>query len=277
MAVVRKPFFKPYRILLYFALVSSSLIMLFPLYWVVVTSFKLEEFVFASPPQWFPDPYTLQNYIAVIVKHSFGKYMFNSLLVATSVTFAHVCFDTMAGYAFAKLHFWGRNTIFFILLITLMVPFQVNLIPIYRMMSSAHLLNTYWALILPNMTSVFGIFLVRQYMLSLPNELIESARIDGCSEFGIFWKIIFPQCTPIIATLVIFTFMGAWNDFIWARIAISNESLFTLPLGLANLQAKNTSMWGQNMAGTVFAALPLICVFLIFQKRFYRRNDSGCG
>jgi multiple sugar transport system permease protein len=191
------------------------------------------------------------------------------------VTLAHVFFDTLAGYAFGKLRFPGRDIIFFIMLLALMVPFQVNIIPIYKIMASFHWIDTYWALIIPNLTSVFGIFLMRQFMLSIPNDLMDAARIDGCSEFGVFRRVALPLAIPGIATLIIFTFMGVWNDFLWPRLVINSEKLFTLPLGLAMLQMKNTSNQAQIMAGTVLTALPMIIVFLFMQRQFIEGMTAG--
>jgi ABC-type glycerol-3-phosphate transport system permease component len=261
--------------LLYTALVATSLLMLVPFYWTVTTSFKMEQFVFASPPQWWPDPFTLENYYHVLTRISFPRYLFNSVFVAVAATLGHVFFDTLAGYSFAKLRFPGRDQLFFILLLGLMVPFQVNLIPLYRIMASFQWLDHYAALIVPQMTSIFGIFLMRQFMNTIPDELLDAARIDGCNEINVFLRVVFPLSLPGIATLVIFTFMDIWNAFLWPRLVISSEKMFTLPLGLAQLQARNTSTWGQIMAGTVLTALPMIVVFLLMQRQFISGMTEG--
>jgi multiple sugar transport system permease protein len=181
----------------------------------------------------------------------------------------------LAAYAFAKLVFPGRDHIFFIMLLALMVPFQVNLIPLYKIMATLHWTDTYLALIVPNLTSIFGIFLMRQFMMTIPNELLDAARIDGCSEFGVFRRVVLPLALPGIATLIIFTFMGTWNDFLWPRIVTNTEKLFTLPVGLAQLQMKNTSNVAQIMAGTVLTALPMIIVFLFMQRQFIEGMTAG--
>jgi len=263
------------RLLLYLALIVSSILMIVPFYWSVGTSFKLERFVFTNPPQWWPNPLTLQSYINILTRIHFLNFFLNSVFVSTAVTLGHVFFDTLAAYAFAKLVFPGRDKIFFIMLLALMVPFQVNLIPMYRIMVILHWTDSFLALIVPSLTSVFGIFLMRQFMMSIPSELLDAARIDGCNEFGVFWRVMFPLCLPGIATLVIFTFMGVWNDFLWPRIVINSEKLFTLPLGLAQLQMKNTSNQSQIMAGTVLTALPMILVFLFMQRRFIEGMTAG--
>lgn len=265
------------RILLYAVLITTSILMIIPFYWTLSTSFKLEQNVFANPPQWIPNPFTLANFDKVINSPNihFFHYLANSIFIASVVTLAHVFFDTLAGYAFGKLRFPGRDLIFFIMLMALMVPFQTNIIPIYKIMASLHMIDTYWALIIPNLTSIFGIFLMRQFMMSVPNDLLDAARIDGCSEFGVFRRVALPLAIPGIATLVIFTFMGVWNDFLWPRLVINSEKLFTLPLGLAMLQMKNTSNQAQIMAGTVLTALPMIIVFLFMQRQFIEGMTAG--
>lgn len=263
------------RFCLYLALIVSSFLMVIPFYWSVGSSLKLEQFVFASPPQWWPNPLTLTNYVSVFTKIHFYRYFFNSVFVSVVTTLAHVFFDTLAAYAFAKLSFPGRNKLFFFMLLGLMVPFQVNLIPLYRIMAGLGWTNTYLALIVPNLTSIFGIFMMRQFLMSIPNDLLDAGRIDGCTEFGVFTRIVLPLAIPGIATLTILTFMGTWNDFLWPRIVTSSEALFTLPVGLAQLQMKNTSNEAQIMAGTVLTALPMILVFLFMQRQFIEGMTVG--
>jgi multiple sugar transport system permease protein len=263
------------RFMLYAVLIISSILMIIPFYWSVGTSLKLEQFVFSSPPQWIPSPITLANYIHVLTRIPFLRYFANSVVVSLVTTLGHVFFDTLAAYAFAKLTFPGRDKIFFIMLLALMVPFQVNLIPLYKIMATLHWTDTYLALIVPNLTSIFGIFLMRQFMMTIPNELLDAARIDGCSEFGVFRKVALPLALPGIATLIIFTFMGTWNDFLWPRIVTKTEKLYTLPVGLAQLQMKNTSNVAQIMAGTVLTALPMIIVFLFMQRQFIEGMTAG--
>jgi ABC-type glycerol-3-phosphate transport system permease component len=263
------------RGLLYLVLIASSLMMIVPFYWSVGTSLKLEQFVFASPPQWWPAPLSIQSYVNILTRIPFLSYFSNSVFVALVTTLGHVFFDTLAAYAFAKLKFPGRDRIFFLFLLVLMVPGQVNLIPVYRIMASLHWIDTYLALIVPNLTSVFGIFMMRQFLMSIPNELLDSGRIDGCNEFQVFYKIALPLAIPGIATLVILTFMDRWNDFLWPRIVLNSEKLFTLPVGLAQLQMKNTSNVAQIMAGTVLTALPMIIVFLFMQRQFIEGMTAG--
>jgi len=263
------------RLLAYLILIASSILMIIPFYWSVGTSLKLERFVFATPPQWWPTPLTLTNYIHVLTRIPFPRYFYNSVVVAICTTLGNVFFDTLAAYAFAKLTFPGRDRIFFIFLLVLMVPSQVNLIPMYRIMTALHWTDTYLALIVPNLTSVFGIFMMRQFLMSIPDDLLDAARIDGCSEYKVFNKVVLPLAIPGVATLIILTFMGTWNDFLWPRIVTNTERLFTLPVGLAQLQMKNTSNVAQIMAGTVLTALPMIIVFLFMQRQFIEGMTAG--
>jgi ABC-type glycerol-3-phosphate transport system permease component len=269
------------RTILYAALIITSLAMIGPFYWAFATSFKPSGDVFASPPKLIPNPWTVQNYRDVFTLLPFPRYFLNSVIVTGTIVALNVVFDTAAAYAFAKLRFPGRNALFFLLLITLMVPFQVNLIPLYRLMVALHNISpllgvdTYSALILPGMIQVFGIFLMRQFLQSIPDEILESARVDGASEFMILRKIVFPIAAPGMAALAIFVFLGAWNDFLWPLIVTNSDSIRTLPVGLALLARKNTVNWGDTMAGTVLAAAPLIVVFLILQRRFIEGLTTG--
>jgi multiple sugar transport system permease protein len=277
----RRPRHPARRTILYTALIVTSLLMIGPFYWALATSFKPSADVFASPPKLIPDPWTLQNYRNVFTLLPFPRYFLNSVLVTSAIVGLNIVFDTSAAYAFAKLRFPGRNVLFFLLLITLMVPFQVNLIPLYRMMVGLHKFNshlgidTYSVLILPGMIQVFGIFLMRQFLQSIPDEILESARVDGASEFRILRTIVFPIALPGMATLAIFTFLGAWNDFLWPLVSISTDQIRTLPVGLALLARKNTVNWGDTMAGTALAAAPMIVVFLVLQRRFIEGLTAG--
>jgi multiple sugar transport system permease protein len=255
--------------------------MLGPFFWTLSTSFKPSADVFASPPKIIPNPWTVENYRFVLSDLSFTRYFFNSVIVTGSIVGLNVVLGTAAAYAFAKLRFPGRNALFFLLLVTLMVPFQVNLIPLFRMMVALHNLNShlgvdsYSGLILPGMVQVFGIFLMRQFLQSIPDEVLESARVDGASEFRILRSIVFPMAAPGMATLAIFVFLEAWNDFLWPLIVISDDAHKTLTLGLAALETKNTTNWGSVMAGTALTAVPLILVFLVLQRRFIEGLTAG--
>ncbi len=264
------------RGMVYALLVASSLVMLFPFYWPVTNSLKLEGGILASPPQWWPSPLVLRNY-PKLFQHmpNFSAFFLNSVFVSLAVTVGQAFFSTLAGYAFAKLRFPGRDAIFFVLLFGLMVPFQVNLIPMYKIMDGLGWLNTYKALIIPDMLSIMNVFLMRQFMKSIPDELFDAARIDGCGEFAVFWKVALPLALPGAATLVIFAFMNSWNSFLWPRIVTSSERLFTLPIGLTQLQLRNTINTGEILAGTTLVALPMIVVFLFMQRQFIEGMTAG--
>lgn len=269
------------RTVLYLTLIGTSLLMVGPFYWALATSFKPSADVFASPPKWIPNPWTLDNYRDVFTLLPFPRYLLNSVIVTSAIVGLNVVFDTGAAYAFAKLRFPGRDVLFFLLLITLMVPFQVNLIPLYRIMVALHKIDphlgvdTYSAMILPGMIQVFGIFLMRQFIRSIPDEILESARVDGASELKILRRIVVPLAAPGMATLAIFTFLGAWNDFLWPLLVTNSDQIRTLPVGLALLARKNTVNWGDTMAGTALAAGPMILVFLFLQRRFIEGLTAG--
>ena len=269
------------RYLFYGIAIVTSAIMIGPLYWMLATSFKVPSGVFAAPPQWIPSPWTLANYQDVFTLLPFARYFLNSVVVTGAIVVLNIIFDLAAAYAFAKLRFPGRDFLFFTLLITLMVPFQVNLIPLFRIMVSLHQVspvlgvNTYFGLIAPSAIQVFGIFLLRQFIRSIPDEILDCARVDGASEFAILRSIVFPLAVPGLATLAIFTFLGAWNDFLWPLLITQTDQMRTLPVGLALLARRQEINWGDTMAGTAITALPMIAVFLVLQRRFIEGLTQG--
>ena len=269
----------PRRVLLYGVLVAAAAAMVIPFYWTVSTSFKLPGDVFSG--NLIPDPFTLQNYEDVFRRLPFDRYFINSVIVTALIVGLNVVFGTAAAYAFAKLRFPGRDLLFFLLLLTLMVPFQVNLIPLYRIMVELHKVapmigvDTYFGIVAPGAIQVFGIFLMRQFLRSIPDEVLESARMDGASEWRILRSIVFPLAAPGMATLAIFTFVAAWNDFLWPLVVTNSDSMRTLPVGLALLARRNTVVWGQTMAGTVIAVAPMVIVFLFLQRRFIEGLTAG--
>jgi ABC-type glycerol-3-phosphate transport system permease component len=277
----RRPRHPVRRTALYLALVLTSFVMIGPFYWTLATSLKPASDVFASPPKWIPNPWTLTYYKNVFTLLPFGRYFMNSVVVTALIVGLNVVFDTAAAYAFAKLRFPGRDVLFFLLLITLMVPYQVSLIPLFRIMVSLHNINphlgvnTYSGIVMPTAIQVFGLFLMRQFIASIPDEVLESARVDGASEFRILRSVVFPLAAPGIATLAIFTFLEAWNDFLWPFIVINSDQMRTLPVGLALLQQKQTTNWGNLTAGTVVASAPMILIFLLLQRRFIEGLTAG--
>lgn len=201
--------------------------------------------------------------------------MINSLVVTLGVTVWHVIFDSLSGYAFAKRNFPLRNVFFWMILSTLMIPPQVTLIPVYLLAQNFEMLDTLWALIVPGTAAVFGIFLMRQYIQTLPRELEEAARMDGCSELEVFWRIILPLCKPALATLAIFTFVRFWNDFLWPVVALNKPQNYTLTVGIANMQGEFLTDWGIIFSGAALSAVPMIVFFLAFQNYFLEGVRMG--
>jgi multiple sugar transport system permease protein len=243
---------------------------LVPFLWMVSTSLKPEEGIFSIPPQIIPWPVTFEYYKDLFEKIKFFVFFGNSLFVALSITGLNLILNSLAAYAFAKHKFPGREKIFTLLLLTMMVPGQVSMMPVFLILKSLHLLNTFTGLIIPGSTSVFGIFLMRQFMKGIPNEILESARMDGCGEFRILWSIVLPLCRPALATMTIFTFMGAWNEFLWPLIIMTKESKYTLPVALANLNGQQNTEWGLLMAGSLVVILPILIMFIMMQKYFVK-------
>jgi multiple sugar transport system permease protein len=254
------------KTVLHIILVGGLILTLTPFFWMIATSFKTKAGMFAMPPQWIPKDPTISHYRDLFEKVNFFRHFINSTIVAFAVTFFGLFLNSLAGFAFAKYKFPGRDRIFAILIIALMVPGQVTMMPVFLILKKFGLINSYWGLIVTGTVSVYSIFLVRQFVQTIPNELIESARIDGCSEFGIYWKIIIPLCKPVLATLGIFTFMASWNSFLWPLIVMIKEEMYTLPVALANLNGQHATDYGLLMAGAVVVVIPVIIGFLFAQK-----------
>ncbi len=273
----------PWRVALITILVVSCVVTLAPFAWTIATSLKRPEDVFAPGSGLIPHPATLAGYRDVFTLVPFGHYLRNSVVVSIAIVGCNVLFDTAAAYAFAKLEFPGKSVLFGLLLVTLMVPMQVNLIPLYRIMVELHGVsphlgaNTLSGVILPSAVQVFGIFLMRQFFASIPDSILEAARIDGAGELTILRRIVFPLAAPGIATLTIFTFLSAWNDFLWPLIVGGTDASRTLPVGLALLARKNTINWPDTMAGAVITALPMIVIFVAMQRRFIEGLTAGSG
>lgn len=250
------------------ALVIGALLVVFPLVWMLSVSFMPRGAASAYPPPLLPPDPTLENYRILFTNHAAGRYMFNSALVATCATAISLVLNTMAGYAFAKLRFAGRERVFQILLGALVIPAQVTMIPLFAIVKSMGLVSTYGGVIIPTMTSVFGIFLIRQYAMSLPDELLEAARMDGASEWRIFRSIVVPLLTPILVTLGILTFLATWNDFMWPLIVLTEQKLHTLPVALAGLSREHVQDNELMMAGAVITVVPVLALFLALQRYY---------
>ena len=254
----------------YLTLILIAISMLYPFFAMVNLSFVNNNEIFLNTGKILHTNFTLENYRNVFREIPLSVYFFNSLLVALITTVGHVIFASMAGYAFARLNFKYKNAIFLAILITMLVPPQVNIIPLFFLMREFHLINTYQALILPALFGGFGVFLMRQYFLGLPKDLEESAKIDGCNLFQTFFKIALPLALPTIATLAIFTFVTSWNSFMWPLILTNTESMRTLPVGLAIYKGsfRQLTLWGNLLACSVICTVPVIGVFLLGKKYF---------
>ncbi len=253
------------KILLLIFVVVTSAAMLGPFLWMLSSSFKPISEIRRFPPTWIPENFTFANYPGVLKAVPFARFFFNSLFVATVVVTVCLFTSSLAGFAFSKYSFRGRDAMFLIVLSTMMIPFQVIIIPLYILMKLFGWIDTYWALIVPALNSAFGIYLMRQFIKTIPTDMIDAARIDGCSEFRIYWRIIIPLSKPALATLGLFIFMANWDSFLWPVIVINRISMRTLPLGLALFRGEYGTLWHLVMAGTVITVLPTFVAFSIAQ------------
>lgn len=254
----------------YITLILIAISMLYPFFAMLNLSFVPNNEIFNQNGKLFYGPLTVENYKNVFTKIPLWQYFINSLFVAIVTTAGQVLFSALAGYAFARLKFKFRDTLFLIILITMLIPPQVNIIPLFFLMRQLHWINTYQALIVPGLFGGFGIFMMRQYFLGIPKDLEESAKIDGCNFFEMFFKIIMPLAIPVITTLAIFTFVSSWNSFMWPLIVTNTESMRTLPVGLAIFKGsfREITLWGDLLACSVICTIPVVGVFLFGKKYF---------
>jgi lactose/L-arabinose transport system permease protein len=253
---------------LYAVLTVGVVISLFPFYWAMIGATNESGKMFSSTPTLVPGTKLIENITNLNESIGIGRVMFNSLFVAGTYTVLSLIICTMAAYAFAKFHFKGRNVIFTIFLLSMMIPYHATVIPLFKMMAAFGWLNTYKALILPNLAYPFAIFLMRQNMLAFPDALIEAARIDGAGEWRIFFRIVLPSMKPALAATAIFLFMYQWNSFLWPLIAVSSEEMYTFPVALSSLFGLSRIDYGQVMAGVTLATVPIIVFFLALQRHF---------
>ena len=256
-------------------LIIIALIMIFPMFWMLLLSLKTYPERFTTFFQTLFSDFTLNNYIEAIQSDNFGLYFINSLFVAICTTAANVLFSTMVGYALARRKFFGKTLLTGSILGVLIIPAHVIMIPLYRLIVEIGWLNTYWALIIPWCVTPFGIFLVWQYIRSIPVELEDSARIDGAGFWQIFFKIIFPTAKPVLIVLAIYTFLTNWNSFLFPFLFTNSEQYRTLPVGLTFYLGKQSIDWGHLMAGASLSAIPILILFLIFQKQIIRGLLAG--
>lgn len=268
--------------LYYTVMTLIGIIMVLPFVWSVATSFKPNNEIFSPVVDLIPDTPTVEHYVSAFTTVPFGRYFLNSMLLAVGGVASNLFLGSLAGYAYARLRFSGKQSLFRLQLTSLMVPGIVTIIPSYIILRSfpltggndlfglggTGLLNSYWAILLPGAAGTFAVFLMRQFLLTLPGELGEAARIDGCSEFGIFWRIYLPLCRPALATLALFTFQAGWNSFLWPVIVLSDPAMGTVQMGLQSFTFNNQTDFGPLMAASVVATLPMLLLFLIAQRYF---------
>ena len=250
------------------ALALIAALTLFPLAWMVSASLMAPGEASNYPPPLLPKAATLDNYRELFAARGIGRQAANSLLVSVCATLLSLTCNLLAGYAFAKLAFPGRERIFKLLLGALVIPAQVTMMPLFLMLKQMGLVNSYAGVVVPGLASIFGIFLVRQYARSIPDELIEAARIDGAGEWRIFFRIVLPMLKPVLVTLAIFTFMGSWNDFMWPLIVLTDQTTYTLPVALASLSREHIQDVEMMMAGAVLTVMPVLLLFLMLQRYY---------
>ena len=262
-------------LLLNLAVAVIALLVLFPLAWMVSVSFMSTGEAANFPPPLLPSNFTFEHYRDLFVTQGMGRYMWNSFALATLATLLALFFTVPAGYAFAKLRFKGRDRVFQLLVAALVVPAQIGTLPLFLMLKSMGLVNTYAGALVPWLASIFGLFLVRQYSLSIPDEMLEAARIDGASEGQIFRRVVLPTLQPIIVTLALFVFLGSWNDFLWPLIILTDQSNYTLPVALAALSREHVQDIELMMAGAVVTVAPVLILFLALQRFYIRGMLAG--
>ncbi|NUU16356.1 carbohydrate ABC transporter permease [Cellulomonas humilata] len=254
---------------LYVVLGIGLVLVVTPFVWMLLGSFMTEGELRANPPTWWPANPSLDNFRELFARLDFPQFFTNSIVVAVTVTLGNLVFCSMLGYAFAKIDFWGRTWLFRLVLATLMVPGMVTLVPLFVLVSNLGMVNTYFGLILPFLAGPFGVFLMRQFMQGVPDELIDAARVDGAGEFRIFARVVMPLCKPALATLAILTFLGSWNSFLWPLVVASTEDMYTLPVALGLYAVgQNSTDYGLLLAGAMVIVVPILIVFFALQKHF---------
>jgi putative chitobiose transport system permease protein len=263
-------------------LILVSLLSIFPFIWLLSTSLKgAGENIFAYPPTIIPKDFTFANYVGVWQKVDLMRYFINSMIVAGGTVLLNLILSSLAAYPLARMEFKGKKITFFAILATIMVPFQAIMLPVYLITLKLHLTDTYGdtagfiGLIMPFAVSAFGIFLMRQAFLAIPKEMEEAAIVDGCNVFQVFWKILIPMVKPSLAVLAIFTFIGSWGEFLWPSIVLTKDAMFTLPVGVNNLQGMFSSNWRFIAAGSIIATIPIIIFFLAMQRYFISGENEG--
>ncbi|NDJ63319.1 MAG: carbohydrate ABC transporter permease [Chloroflexi bacterium] len=269
---IRQRYLQP--LIWYFLLAVLVILMMAPIGWMISTSLKPETEIVTTEINWIPQTFTLENFELALDRYPIGRWMLNSVIVSVAATVITVFLDALAGYAFARMTFAGRNILFFIIVSMLFIPIQITVIPLFLVFSQLDLTDTYWALILPVGANVTGVFLMRQFFLGIPGELEDAARVDGATALRIWWSVVIPLARPALTAVAIITFLTTWNSFFWPLVATRTDEVRTLPVGMAQFlslrpgMAQNTQALGLSMAGAVLAALPPIIVFIFLQRNF---------
>ena len=263
------------RIFLHILLIVIAILTLTPFLWMISASLMHDGHANVYPPRFIPDEFTLVQYEVLFSRLNLFRNFLNSLVVSVLVTVISLFFNSMAGFAFAKYRFKGRDRLFKVLLSSMIIPSQVTMLPLFLLLKQMGFLNTYMAILIPGMANIFGIFLIRQYTMSIPDSLLEAARIDGAADFQIYRIVVLPLIKPVLVTLALFTFMGTWNDFLWPLIAMTDDSMYTLPVALANLMGEHSKDPELMMAGSVITIIPIMIVFLLLQKHYIKGIMAG--
>lgn len=270
------------KILSHTVLTAVSLLSIFPFLWLISTSFKgIGEDIFAYPPRLIPSDFTWANYIGVWGKADFLAYFWNSMIVAALTVLLNLILSSLAAYPLARMNFKGRRFTFFAILATIMIPFQAIMLPVYIITLKLHLIDSvsniagFIGLVMPFAVSAFGIFLMRQAFLKVPKEMEEAAIIDGCNVFQVFLRVVLPMVKPSLAVLAVFTFIGSWGEFLWPSIVLTKEDMYTLPVGINNLQGMFSANWRFIAAGSIISTVPIIIFFLFMQKYFISGENDG--
>ncbi len=266
----------------HFILILVSILSIFPFLWLISTSLKgAGENIFAYPPNLIPTDFTFENYVGVWNRVNLFGYFVNSMIVAVGTVVLNLLLSSLAAYPLARMEFNGKKITFFAVLATIMIPFQAIMLPVYLITIKLNLIDSvsnlagYLGLIMPFAVSAFGIFLMRQAFLGIPREMEEAAIVDGCNVFQVFWKVLLPMVKPSLAVLAIFTFIGSWGEFLWPSIVLTKEALYTLPVGVNNLQGMFSSNWRFIAAGSIISIIPIIVFFLSMQKYFISGENEG--
>jgi multiple sugar transport system permease protein len=261
----------------YVALTLGLLVFLLPALWMVSASLMERADLLSSPAKLLPPRVRLQNYVEIFTEFDLGHYFFNSVFVTGSIVVLNVLFCSMVGYSLAKFDYPGKNLIFSFIMVTIMVPFSAILIPLYLIVRSFDWINTYQAQIAPFAMTALGVFLMRQFLMAIPDDYIDAARVDGASELGIFFRIVLPLSGPALTTLAILTFVSYWDEFLWPLVVTTTDQYRPLTVGLARFQEQYQTQWHLLMAGAVVAALPVVLLFLVLQRRFFAAMGGLSG